>query len=124
MTLTDTRANVIHESGLTHDRAVRVVDDPRALSLLWLATYLTPSGIMLAVSGHRNLAALHAAGVAVVAGSIAPRSGTRGRVGDLLPLFVAPVLYGELPWLIAAIGMTYHDSLVQQWEWALFGTQP
>jgi membrane-associated phospholipid phosphatase len=124
MTFTDTRANVIHEDVGPQERETNVVDDPRALSLWWLAAYLSLSGIVLAVKGHGGTAALHAAGVAVAAGSMAPGSPVRGRVGDLLPLFVAPVLYGEIPWLIAALGTTYHDSLVQQWEWAVFGTQP
>jgi membrane-associated phospholipid phosphatase len=45
-------------------------------------------------------------------------------VGDLLPLIVTPMLYGEIPRLIAALGTSYHDSNVQRWEGLVFGGQP
>ena len=45
-------------------------------------------------------------------------------VGDLLPLFVAPMLYGEVPLLIGALGSSYHDVRVQSWELAIFGQHP
>jgi membrane-associated phospholipid phosphatase len=41
-----------------------------------------------------------------------------------LPLFVAPLLYAEIPLLIATLGSSYHDVLVQRWEVALFGSHP
>jgi membrane-associated phospholipid phosphatase len=44
--------------------------------------------------------------------------------GDLLPLVAAPLLYGEIPALIASVGSTYHDATIQRWELALFGSQP
>jgi membrane-associated phospholipid phosphatase len=48
----------------------------------------------------------------------------RMTIGDFLPLIAAPLLYAEIPSLIAGIGSTYHDGAVQRWEQALFGWQP
>ncbi len=72
----------------------------------------------------RRLAAVHAAGILAIVWSRAGRGAASRAVGDLLPLFVAPLLYGEIPQLIAAVGTSYHDALVQRWDLALFGTQP
>jgi membrane-associated phospholipid phosphatase len=38
-----------------------------------------------------------------------------------LPVVAVPLLYAELPALMAGIGSTYHDATVQQWELELFG---
>jgi membrane-associated phospholipid phosphatase len=43
--------------------------------------------------------------------------------GDWLPLIVLPLLYWELPWATFA-GARMHDSVVQGWDLALFGTEP
>ena len=45
-------------------------------------------------------------------------------IGDLAPLMLMPLLYGELPLLMAALGSTYHDAFVQQLEQRMFGAQP
>ena len=124
MTSTDTGANVIHEGVVPQEARVRDLREPRAVSLWWLGAYLALSGIVLAVGGHWRLAVLHAGGLLIIAHALTSSGRAISRVGDLLPLFVAPLLYGEIPWLIAAVGTTYHDLLVQHWESALFGTQP
>src|SRR6185436_16979948 len=38
-------------------------------------------------------------------------------------LILTPLLYAEIPALIAAMGTTYHDASVQSFEVALFGGQ-
>lgn len=56
----------------------------------------------------------------------AMRSGRRwGRVAlSWLPLAAIPLLYAELPWLIATVGASFGDPVVRQWEVAVFGGQP
>ena len=79
----------------------------------WLAAYLAGTGVILVTSGHLWLVGLHLIVIALVM-----------RWGDLVALVVAPLLYGEIPALIAAVGTAYHDATVQAWEQAVFGTQP
>lgn len=43
---------------------------------------------------------------------------------DWAPLLAVPLLYTELPALIAGAESRFHDQLVQQWESALFGASP
>jgi membrane-associated phospholipid phosphatase len=43
---------------------------------------------------------------------------------DWAPLLAVPLLYTELPPLIAGAESRFHDQLVQQWESALFGASP
>jgi membrane-associated phospholipid phosphatase len=43
---------------------------------------------------------------------------------DWAPLLAVPLLYTELPALIAGAESRFHDQLVQQWERALFGNSP
>jgi membrane-associated phospholipid phosphatase len=43
--------------------------------------------------------------------------------GDWLPLIVLPMLYWELPWATFS-GTRMHDSTVQGWDLALFGSEP
>ena len=98
--------------------------DPRRVALVWLDVYLLVSGVVLAVGGHGVLAIIHAVVVAIAALTILPKNGAARVAGNLIPLFVAPILYVEVPLLITALGTTYHDTLMQGWELALFGTQP
>src|SRR5207244_1268156 len=37
---------------------------------------------------------------------------------------VTPLLYSEVPLLIASLGTSYHDATVQRWEAGLFNGQP
>lgn len=98
--------------------------DPRRVALVWLDVYLLASGVVLAIGGHGVLAIIHAVVVAVAAWTILPKTKAARVAGDLIPLFVAPILYVEIPLLITALGSTYHDTLIQGWEIALFRTQP
>ena len=123
MISTDTSANVTH-NGARPEEYLEAASDARAQSLQWLGVYLAVSGVSLVLADHRGLAALHAGTVLVVGWSLFSRGRLARVVGDLLPLFVAPALYGEIPMLIAAMGTTYHDSLVQRWEVLVFGGQP
>ena len=98
--------------------------DPRRIALVWLDGYLLASGVVLAIGGHLMLALIHAAVITVSIWTIRSTTDAARRIGDLLPLFVAPALYAEIPALIASLGSTYHDTLIQGWELALFGAQP
>ena len=75
-----------------------------------------------------RLAAIHGALIVVAGWSMVPRNDLSRTVGDLLPLVVAPLLYGEIPFLIAVVGgggaPTYYDHAVQGWEAAVFHSQP
>src|SRR5579862_7927114 len=101
MSSTDTPANVIHEAAGPHQRLRLILREPRALALAWLAGYLVLSGALLGVGGHGRLAVMHVALIVVAGWSVVPRNDLARTVGDLLPLFAAPLLYGEIPFLIA-----------------------
>jgi membrane-associated phospholipid phosphatase len=92
------------------------------LSLGSLIAYLALSGILLAAGGRAPLAIVHLIGCVLLAMILRAR---RASLQDsLLPIFVWPFLYFELPALIAAAGTSFHDDLVQRWEAALFHAQP
>lgn len=96
------------------------------LAFACLAFYLAVSGVVLAAGGHGALAIVHATGL--LASGAVLRHLRRGNTVDawieIAPLFVWPFLYFELPALIAALGSSYHDALVQRWELTLFHSQP
>lgn len=133
MSVTDTSANVIHDAVGVPQWLRSTRGNPRATALVWLGGYLVLSGMVLAASGHRWLVAAHAVAILIVGWTIAPRNDISRVVGDVLPLLLAPTLYGEIPLLIAAVGpwlggaplgQPYHDATVQRWEMAIFGSQP
>jgi membrane-associated phospholipid phosphatase len=101
-----------------------VLREPRTAALAWLGAYLAASGLVLGVSGHPWLALAHTAGIAAAAWGCLDRRHLARTVGDLLPLLIAPILYGEVPLLIGALGSSYHDVLIQHWELAVFGAHP
>ncbi|HTE43972.1 MAG TPA: phosphatase PAP2 family protein [Gemmatimonadaceae bacterium] len=101
-----------------------MVSNPRSVALAWLGGYLFASGVVLSLGGHGALAVVHALVLAVAAWTVHSKSDAAIFAGDLIPLFVTPILYAEIPFLIAALGSTYHDALIQGWELAVFGTQP
>jgi membrane-associated phospholipid phosphatase len=110
----DTSANVIQ------NQSRATLGDSRPAELAWLGAYLVAWGFVLAAAGDWRLATAHA----LLAGLILlvfqrPHS----PLSSLVPLVVAPLLYGEVPVLIAALGSPYHDATVQAWEHGLFGTQ-
>lgn len=56
-----------------------------------------------------------------------PSQGRLGVVAEWLPLLLVPVMYAELPSLMATGpdgGVPFNDPLVMEWEYALFGAQP
>ena len=133
MSSTDTSANVIHEGVGPHERLRPILAEPRAIALAWLGGYLALSAGLLAVGGHHRLAAAHAAAILIAGWTLVSRGKVARATGDLLPLFLAPLLYGEIPMLIAAIGgggtgvasvQAYHDAAVQRLESWVFGSQP
>jgi membrane-associated phospholipid phosphatase len=122
MISTDTSANVIHKSVMP--QGLRgICREPRRAALAWVVGYLATTGVVLATSGHLWLVALHSAVMLVAVLAIRAEGGAGRLVGDLLPLIVAPLLYGEIPALISAMSSTYHDPAVQGWEAAVFGGQ-
>lgn len=124
MISTDTPANVIQGTGRSHKIANANLRGPRAAALAWLSIYLAASGLVLGAKGHPWLMSAHAVGLAIAGWSNVGRRRLALVVGDLLPLLVAPILYVEVPALIAALGSSYHDVLIQRWEVALFGSHP
>jgi membrane-associated phospholipid phosphatase len=103
------------------DRAIAL---SAALIAAYLAATLWPMWHFVLEQGDRMPILLHlgALGVALLA------LGSPGRwarpVRDWLPLLLGPFLYIELRWLIPGATEVHRDSLVQQWEQALFGGQP
>ena len=124
MISTDTLAAVVRDTGFPRRKVSALLRGPRATALVWLSVYLSASGLVLGLTGHASLALAHVAGVAVAAWGWLDRSRAARVVGDLLPLIVAPLLYGEIPFLIAALGSSYHDAFIQRWELAVFGMNP
>lgn len=89
-------------------------------------TYLLatlPFAVAAASTGRGVTASLlHALGVAVLAMVALHHGPMRARVvADWLPLAIIPLLYAELPALIAGAGTMRNDAIVMGWEAALFG---
>jgi len=123
MISTDPPATVLGDAELPATSVRALLRGPRNFALALLAGYLAVSGLMLAAA-HPWLALTHAAGIAAAAWGILGRRATPRTIGDLLPLLVAPILYGEVPLLIGALGSSFHDVRVQRWELAIFGQHP
>lgn len=124
MISTDTTANVTDGWAASHRTLREEMRTARGLALACVAVYLLLSAALLAVSGRLPLVILHLvlAGVTII--TMTPRTPLVRLVGDVLPLVVVPVLYAEIPALIAAAGSPYHDVWIQQVELAVFGGQP
>src|SRR5437879_5642502 len=93
--VTDTRVNVTPETVI--DERVSNAD-PRRTALLWLAGYLTLSGLALGFGGNTMLGMAHAAvaGAALLSASRASAARLAVLAGDLLPLLTFPLLYAEV----------------------------
>lgn len=112
----------------------------RSAPLVVLAAYLvatSPAALLGAREGARaaTLASVHLTGLAlVIAAALTWRSASddssRVRAAwsvvllDWLPLAAVPLLYAELPFLIAGAHSVFRDAVVQDWERALFGVSP
>jgi len=81
------------------------------------------SGVLLAIGGHAAYASAHAVVMCVVFWAAQSRGRAARMIADLAPLVSMPLLYGELPMLMAALGSTYHDAVVQHLELRMFGEQ-
>ena len=117
-------ANVVDDIDLLHDSVNAELRGPRTAALVWLSAYLAVSAVALAAGGHARLVLAHAIAVALAGWACVDRRPLARIAGDLLPLLLAPILYAEIPSLIAALGSSYHDVLIQRWEIALFGSHP
>ena len=98
----------------------------------YLLATLTPAwnALRAGQSGASALLVAHLAGC-VLAVFLATRDvrdergpGVLRTLRDWAPLLAVPLLYTELPTLIAGAESRFHDQLVQQWESALFGASP
>lgn len=95
------------------------------MALGWLAVYLAATGTALTMgTGNGWLVALHVALIAACLAAIIVPDRPLTSFGDLAPLVIGPLLYMEIPKLIAVAGTGFHDAAVSGWELALFGTQP
>ena len=120
---TDTRANVIRDTGLPHKGVFALVRGPRNAALALLCGYLAATALVIGAS-HPLLVLMHVIGIATAVWACLDERPAARTIGDLLPLLLAPILYGEVPLLIGALGSSYHDVRVQGWELAMFGQHP
>jgi PAP2 superfamily len=93
--------------------------------------YLLATSVPLishASAGERGsqIAVMHLAALTAALGAgWSARRGPRWRSAlDWLPLAAIPLLYLELPYVIAGVGSAYRDGIVQGWEHAIFGRSP
>lgn len=122
MMSTDTSANVIRESAAPQERARPAY---RTVALAWLSVYLAATAVGLATGqGNEWLVSVHAALIAACLWAVASTGATVRAFGDLAPLAIGPLLYMEIPRLIAVAGTGFHDAAISGWEQALFGAQP
>lgn len=91
----------------------------------WMLAGL-PALLVGAGSGPRHAVVL--AGHIAMLGTLALAVRSRGALAQTavawLPLAAIPLLYAELPYLIAVLGAPFGDQVVQQWEHAIWGGQP
>ncbi|HET9796699.1 MAG TPA: phosphatase PAP2 family protein [Gemmatimonadaceae bacterium] len=79
--------------------------------------YATASGTHVALATH----------LAMLGYTLAVLGARRGRtrpVLDWLTLTVGPLMYVEMRWIIAGLGLPHRDGLVSAWEHALFPSNP
>ncbi len=101
------------------DRPIRYAQRVTLLYLLLTIPLLWRDGGGLAQAAL-SVAHAGAAGILWLAGRTRSRAVA---IGDWLPLALVPLLYAELPYLMGT-DVVYRDGAVQEWEAALFGSQP
>ena len=95
-----------------------------AVTLAYLAATLVP---LLAAPGARAFLAAHVAALLLAAALVrrARAGALASLVADWLPLALVPLLYAELPSVMAGLGggaaRGYHDAAVIAWDARLFG---
>ncbi|HEY9225091.1 MAG TPA: phosphatase PAP2 family protein [Gemmatimonadaceae bacterium] len=124
MISTDTKANVIQKGDAAHHGRADPALAVGVLALGWLCAYVAVSAALLAAGGHWRFVTVHVLVLGASAWAVRSKTSTGEVVRDLLPLFVAPLLYVELPSIIAVLGTGYHDSAIQSFEALVFGDQP
>jgi hypothetical protein len=99
----------------------------RAIALA-LATYLAlvtwPVWIFARASGSALSLVAHLAILGYTLGLLAAPVPIRRVPLDWLTLTIGPVMYVELRWIIAGLGLPHRDAAVVAWEHALFPTNP
>jgi len=68
--------------------------------------------------------ATHLAMLAYVVLLLVVRGAARRPALDWLVLTIGPLMYVELRWIIAGVGLPHHDATVVSWERVLFPTNP
>lgn len=120
----DTVANVTGAGPAAQQSGWRELIAPRGVALLCMAAYATACAAILYAANEHAYGWFYAALAAASAGAIGARRQPGRAFGDFAPLVLMPLLYAGIPRLITALDTSYHDSLVQQWEMHVFGTQP
>lgn len=98
------------------------------------ASWVTLGYMLLALAPLAVSAPSHGAGwrvlvvhlcvMAALAAALRSSRSWAGVARAWLPLAAIPLLYAQLPYLIASMGAPFGDSVVQRWEQAAFGGQP
>lgn len=100
-------------------------DAAARLTLLYMTVALV--GLVLAGDGDARQRLILAGHVGLWCGLLLSVRGN-GRLAlparAWVPLVSIPLLYAELPYLMAIVGAQYGDAAVQRWEAALWGEQP
>lgn len=122
MISTDTSANVTPKLSSVHGSTL---SRQGAASAKWAAAYLLVSAVAFAVTGHVTLVVTHLVLLGVLGWATYARTSAAEVVFDLAPLMIVIALaYAEVPTLIGAFAMPFHDPTIQRLEGAVFGMQP
>ncbi len=93
-----------------------------------LATYLAvatgPIWRHAATTGGIAPVIVHVAILGYTLALLVAPAALRRAAMDWLTLTIGPVMYVELRWIIAGLGMPHHDAIVVGWERALFPSNP
>jgi membrane-associated phospholipid phosphatase len=111
-----------------NDTEENVIARRRGFTLFVLAAYLMVTAAAMVNAGATGVSvaimATHASLLALMLWAGRSPTPVAKYVLDLMPLVVTPLLYAEIPLLILAVGSSYHDGVVQEWEHLLFRSQP
>jgi membrane-associated phospholipid phosphatase len=91
---------------------------------VYLAIVTIPIWRYAAVSGTRLPLVTHLAMLGYTLAVVSARRSRARPVLDWLTLTVGPLMYVEMRWIIAGLGLPHRDALVTTWEHALFPTNP
>jgi membrane-associated phospholipid phosphatase len=91
---------------------------------VYLAIVTIPIWRYAAASGTRVALATHLAMLGYTLAVVSARHDRARPVLDWLTLTVGPLMYVEMRWIIAGLGLPHRDGLVAAWEHALFPSNP